>query len=95
MIHLSQPGIPVVVPELPASCGLFYQAGEGNPHSPLRKTSMLNGKCCFCRVSIEFNDLSYSSRVPPGTPPINEAEIGGKFLSLSNAVLDPREAESS
>jgi len=65
MIHLSHPGIPVVVPELPASWGLFYQAGKGNPHSPLRKTSTLNGKCCFFRVSIEFNDLSYNSRVPP------------------------------
>ena len=68
MIHRSQSGTPVVVPELPASWGRFYQAGEGNPHSPLRNTSSI------------FN----SSKIPPGPPPIDEAEIGGKFPSLSN-----------
>ena len=56
---------PVVVPELPAEWGPFYQAGHGNPHSPLR-------------------NLTARPQLPPGSPHINEEEIGTKFPTLSN-----------
>ena len=44
----SQPRTPVIVPGLPAHWGPFYQAGEDNPHSPLRQVpaqAFLNAPC--------------------------------------------------